>query len=173
MDEIEVPLEKVQEDIQHAAHHAADHSQMINWAAMLSALLAVFAAISALFAGRYANEAMMAQIRSSDHWSYYQAKGIKASLTEFRNQTENSEKLTAKIAEYHQQQEATKEKAEEAQKDAEGDLLRHEHLAASVTLFQIAIALTAISVLTRKRRFLTVSATLGVAGVGCMIWSFL
>jgi Domain of unknown function (DUF4337) len=37
-----------------------------------------------------------------------------------------------------------------------------------VTFFQIAIALTAIAVLTRKRRFLMLAASLGVFGV---VWT--
>src|SRR6478672_9322706 len=85
--EIEVPIEKIQEDINHAAHHADSASaKMMNRAALLSAFLAVFAAISALFAGHYANEAMIEQIQSSDQWSYYQAKGIKLSLAELKQQ---------------------------------------------------------------------------------------
>src|SRR4051794_12841744 len=114
MDEIEVPLEKVQEDIQHLSSHGSGHSPpMMNMAALLSAFLAVAAAVSALFAGHYANEAMIEQIQSSDHWSYYQAKGIKTALAEFRNQTEHSAELDAKIEKYHADQEEIKKQAEE------------------------------------------------------------
>src|ERR1700732_1079727 len=75
MEDPEVPTEHLHEEI----HHHAEHSRE-SWilaVALSSALLAGFAAISALMAGHHANEAMLAQIESSDQWSYYQAKSIK------------------------------------------------------------------------------------------------
>src|ERR1700692_1974640 len=78
MDEIEVPLEKLHESIQEKADHARE--TWISRVALSSALIAVCAAVAALLAGHHSNEAMIEQIKSSDKWSYYQAKGIKASL---------------------------------------------------------------------------------------------
>ena len=80
MVEIEVPLEQTQEHLQHAALHGGSENgfSLINVGAVLSALIAVFAAICALLAGHYSNEAMIEQIKSSDQWSYFQAKGIKS-----------------------------------------------------------------------------------------------
>src|ERR1035437_4112507 len=152
MSEIEVPLEKVQEDIHHLVQHG-DVSPMMNWAALLSAFLAVAAAVSALFAGHYANDAMIEQIQSSDHWSYYQAKGIKLAIAEFRLSNEASPKLTEKIEGYKKEQEEIKSAAQKKENESRQHLQRHEKLAASVTFFQVAIGLTAIAVLTRKRRF--------------------
>lgn len=171
MTEIEVPLEKVQEDIHHAVTHGQAQSFM-NRAAILSAFLAVLAAISALFAGHYANEAMIEQIQSSDHWAFYQAKGIKMAITELRNESSPSEKLAEKIESYKKDQEDIKEKAEEKEKRSHFHIMKHESLAASVTLFQVAIALTAISVLTKKRRFLFSSLILGLMGSAWMLKSF-
>ena len=51
---------------------------------LTAAVLAVLAAITALFAEHFANEAMILQIQSSDQWSYYQAKGIKAAVASTR-----------------------------------------------------------------------------------------
>jgi len=48
--------------------------------ALTAAFLAVLAAITSLMAEHHANEAMLDQIRSSDKWSFYQAKSIKANL---------------------------------------------------------------------------------------------
>ena len=164
MDEIEVPLEKVHEDIHHAVHHVG-HSAMMNRAALLSAFLAVAAAIAALTAGHSANEAMIRQIQSSDQWGYYQAKGIKLGLTEMRNESVPSAALTEKIEHYKSDQQEIKKKAEELTAESEALLHRHETLAAAVTLFQIAIAMTAIAVLTRKRTFLGGASLLGLAGL--------
>ena len=172
-DEIEVPIEQVQENVHHvAAHGGGANPNFMNRAAMLSALLAVVAAISALFAGHYSNEGMIEQIQSSDQWSYYQAKGIKLSLAEFRNQTNPSAEMTARIEKYKSDQQEIQEKAKEKESESRAHLRRHESLAAAVTVFQIAIALTAISVLTRKRRYLGLAGTLGLGGFLWMLKSF-
>src|SRR5207248_1945983 len=52
----------------------------ISWVALSTAILAVLAAIAGLLSGKHANEAMMSQIEASEHWGYYQAKSIKASV---------------------------------------------------------------------------------------------
>lgn len=165
MEEIEVPLEKVQEDIHHHAEHGGGAS-FISRGALLSALLAVLAAISALMSGHYANDAMLEQIHASDSWSYYQAKGIKASLAELKSDD-------AKVAEYKKQQEEIKQEAEKKQHESEHHLKVHETLSGAVTLFQVAIALTAIAVLTRKKHFVSIAAILGVFGLALMLFAFI
>jgi hypothetical protein len=175
MDEIEVPLEKVQEDILEHVHghgHGEHKPSMMNFAAILSALLAVAAAVSALFAGHFANDAMIEQIQAGDHWAYYQAKGIKLALAESRALDHDSSELQAKISKYKSDQDEIKSLAEEKVAESEGHLRRHEKLAAAVTFFQVAIALTAIAVLTRKRRFLFVASGLGAIGLAWSAFSF-
>ena len=167
-----MPLEKVQEDMHHQLHgaHGAS-SQLMNRGALLSAVLAVLAAISALMAGHDANEAMLAQIQSSDHWAYYQAKGIKLAISQLRidlsHDHDAAEKAAEKAAEYKREQEEIKREAELKDQESKGHLHRHESLATAVTFFQVAIAMTAIAVLTRKRRFLVFASGLG--GVG-LVW---
>jgi hypothetical protein len=165
----EVPLEQSQEEI---AHHArAGTEKWILGVALTAAFLAVFAAVTALMAEHHANEAMLEQIHSSDQWNYYQAKGIKANLLDTK-----MELLTAlgkavdssdasKIAGYRKEQEALKEQAEEKQRASEAHLHRHTILARSVTLFQVGIAVGAISVLTKRRSFWLASVAFGVIGV--------
>lgn len=161
MEEIEVPLEKVQEDIHHHAEHGSGVSFMSR-GALLSALLAVLAAISALMSGHYANDAMLEQIHASDSWAYYQAKGIKASLAELKSDD-------AKVADYKKQQEEIKQEAEKKQHESEHHLKVHEILSGAVTLFQVAIALTAIAVLTRRKHFVSIAAGLGAMGLVLML----
>src|SRR2546427_1180411 len=48
--------------------------------ALSAAVLAALAAVASLLSGHYSNEAMLEQLRASDQWNYYQAKGIKASV---------------------------------------------------------------------------------------------
>src|SRR5271155_4045082 len=75
MEEIEPPIEHVHETIHHHAHHT--EAQWITWVALSTALLAGLAAIAALLSGYHANTAVIEQVKASDQWAYYQAKGIK------------------------------------------------------------------------------------------------
>jgi hypothetical protein len=186
MSEIEVPIEHLQQDMEHAAHEAghggggSGHGQSwITWSALLSALLAVLAAVAALQAGHNVNEAMISQMKASDGWSYYQAKGLKANLLQSRIDIlaamgkEAPAGSTEKLAQYDADQKEISAKAEENQKASEAHLTKHEIFAESVTFYQIAIAVTAIAVLARRRRFLYVSACFGIVGLYYLIQGFL
>jgi len=172
MDEIEVPLEQAQEHIHEAAHHEG-HTGMNSLAAVMSAFLAVVAAVSALFAGHFANEAMIEQIQSSDKWAYYQAKGIKLAIAQLHQETAPSEETKAKIEQYQEDQKEIQAQAEEKEAESRVFLRKHETLAAAVTFFQVAIAITAIAILTRRRNFLGLSVTLGIIGIVVAALGFL
>ncbi|PYK38932.1 MAG: hypothetical protein DME49_05990 [Verrucomicrobia bacterium] len=163
VEEAEVPLEHLHEHV----HHSAEHGEAwISWVALSTAMLAVFAAITGLLSGKHANEAMMNQIEASDQWSYYQAKSVKAALLDAKMSlaTVTDEKDHAKAARYEEEQTEIKSEAERKQADAKSNFHRHEVYARGVTMFQIAIAVAAISALTKKRRFWLVSLLFGVAG---------
>jgi uncharacterized protein DUF4337 len=166
MEEAEVPLEHLQEHVHHSAEHSTE--RWISWIALSTAILAVLAAIAGLLSGKHANEAMMSQIEASDQWAFYQAKGIKASVLEAKMTLTGSPTADdqAKAARYQEEQTKIQEKAEEREKEAKLNFHRHEIFARSVTMFQIAIAIAAISALTRKRPFWYVSLIFGC--VGCV-----
>jgi hypothetical protein len=114
---------------------------------------------------------MIGQIKSSDEWNYYQAKGIKAAvlsakieLLEAAGKPANPADA-AKAAGYESEQKAISEKAGEFEKSAESHLCSHVIFSRGVTLFQVAIAVAAISVLTNRRRFWLLSLAFGAAGV--------
>jgi hypothetical protein len=164
VEEAEVPLEHLHEHVQHSAEHSGE--AWISWVALSTAVLAVFAAIAGLLSGKHANEAMMSQIEASDQWSYYQAKSIKAALldTKMSLATVTDEKDRVKAVRYEEEQTEIKSEAERKQADAKSNFHRHEVYARGVTMFQIGIAIAAISALTRKRRFWVVSLVFGAAG---------
>ncbi len=172
MSEIEVPIEASQEEINHAAIHGGPGWGM--WVALSSSLLAVLAAISALMAGHKINEALVSQMKSSNQWAYYQAKGIKGNLLDARldsGKIEESklEKLKEKRAEYLQEQADIKETAESLEHQSEHELRLHEIFARAVTMFQIAIALSAIAILAKRKSVWQFGLFLGVLGLGFLI----
>ncbi len=172
MEEAEVPLEHLHEEIHHHAEHGGP--PWISWVALSTAILAVLAAITGLLSGKHANEAMMAQIQASDQWAYYQAKSIKASVLDAKMTltATATEKDKEKAAQYLQEQAEIKREAEEKEADAKSNFHKHEIFARGVTMVQIAIAIAAISALTRRRTFWFVSLVFGLVGVVflCLGW---
>ena len=163
-----MPLESVQEHIHHQAQHGGE--AWISWVALSTALLAVLAAICGLLSGQHANEAMASQIEASDQWAYYQAKGIKAAVLDAKMSLSGvpNEQDKGKAERYQEEQSEIQLEAKQKEKAAKSHFHQHEIFARGVTMFQIAIAVAAISALTAKRRFWFVSLAFGA--VGCVFF---
>lgn len=174
-----MPLEQVQENAHHVSHGGEHHDEggkgWLGWAALSSAIIAVCAAVAALLAGQHANEAMIDQIKSSNDWNYYQAKGVKSAVLASKVETLNelgkatTEEDKKKLEEYKKEQTEISDSAKEHQAGSEHHLKVHEWFARSVTMFQVAIALGAVAILSRKRRFYF--ASLGLATLGLVFAS--
>ena len=177
MEAPEVPTEHLHEEIHHGVSQHGERWTL--GVALSSALLASFAAVASMSAGHYATEAMTCQIESANQWSYFQSKSIKEA--QLKSKMELLEALgkpatdadKAKAAEYQRDKAEIQTKAEELQKEAKHFLHTHHFLARSVTLFQIAIAVGAISALTRRKAFWFVSLGFGVIGVVLAVQSLL
>jgi Domain of unknown function (DUF4337) len=171
MEAPEVPLEQVQEHIEHRAHGHAEEGGFVSAVALSTAILAALAALVSLLAGDHANEAMISQMKASDQWAFFQAKGIKAAVLTSKTELlvaqgqKISEKDQAKIEKYAEEQKEIEKEAKQLQEEAESHLTRHKLLAPAVTMFQIAIAVGAISALTKRKIFWGVSLLFGVAGL--------
>src|SRR6266403_3802351 len=169
MEEAEVPREHLQEQVHHSAEHSG--ATWISWVALSTAVIAVLAAIAGLLSGKHANEAMINQIEASDQWSYYQAKSIKAAVLDAKIALggASNELDQSKRDRYEKEQEKIKSEAEQKEAAAKSNFHKHEVFAGGVTMFQIAIAIAAISALTRKRRFWIVSLLFGAAGCAFVV----
>lgn len=159
--------------------------------ALTTALFAALAAIAALQAGGTVNEALILkteatrlQAEASDQWAYYQAKGLKATVTELSKNSWAAagkpapDELAKSQERYLDDQRKSKEKAEELEKQrdeksGEADHLMHHHhfFAQSVALLQVSIALGAVAALTRKRLMWVGSTLLGLVGCGVFAWA--
>ena len=174
MDQPEVPLEQTQEDLVHHAHGSSE--KWVLGVALTAAFLAVLAAMTSLIAEHHADEAMILQIQSSDQWNYYQAKGIKANLLDTKTEILSAlgkpvdEKDESKLEKYQKEQAEIKDKADELQRESAAHLRHHSVLARSVTMFQVAIAVGAIAVLTKRRRFWYAAIAFGGVGVAFLVY---
>ena len=159
MAELEDSTESLHEKIHEEAHHASSDpkSKWILTVALSTALVSVLAAISGMLSAHHENESLLAQMRASDQWNYYQAKGIKSEIVSATGKMigggKADETTLERVEKYKLEQEEIKKTAEEFEKDTEEHLTRHVKLARGVTMFQIAIAISAISILTRRKFF--------------------
>jgi Domain of unknown function (DUF4337) len=176
-EEIEVPTEHLHETLHekaHEAHEGHGHGESppswVSQVALSAAMLAVGAAIAALLAGHHANEAIIEQMKATDQWALYQAKGLKGSLVDQKLEIlgalgkEVKEGDKANAERYREEQKDIKREADEETHSSEKHMARHVVLSYSVTSFQVAIALSAIAVLSRRKLLWYVGLVLGVIG---------
>ncbi|HXS36679.1 MAG TPA: DUF4337 domain-containing protein [Flavipsychrobacter sp.] len=177
MEEMEVPTEHLQEKIHEQAEERKEKWSF--YVALSTALMAVFAAVSSLLAGDHANEALISQVKASDQWAYYQAKGIKSEIAAatakiiISNTNKTSAADSFANAKYEQQKEQIRKSAEANESDSEYHLGKHKTLARAVTLFQVAIAISAISILSKKRSLWVLSVVLAIVGIGFLVQALL
>lgn len=163
-------------ELEHATQGAHGHGnedasarKMTNQIAMFTAIIATVGAIFAYMggatqanAGLYKNNAALNKTAAANQWNYFQAKSTKQSLAEVsRDLTPGQaekDKYQAKIDRYEKEKgeikaEAEKLEAEAAQWDKQSDEQIHQHhrWAQATTALQVAIALAAIALLTRKQ----------------------
>lgn len=155
--EEENPVEQAHEDIHHAAEHARE--PWVGWVALTAALLAAMAAVASSVSSHHESEGVLEQIKASDRWAYYQAKGIKADILK-AVKPESSD-----IPRYAEEQKKIREEAEELEHSSAEHLRLHRTFAKGVTFSQIAIAVAAITVLTRRPWFWIVSLAFGAVAV--------
>ncbi len=172
MDEIEVPTEHLHEAIHEKVEEVMEHGHTgKNWSmpvAISTALMAVFAAISSLLAGHHSNEALVEQIKASDQWSFYQAKGIKAEIK--ASGLSNGLAKPEEIEHYKKEQDNIKKVADELQQSSILHLESEKKFAVAVTFFQIAIAIAAIAILSKKKPLWIGSLFVGGVGLVSLIY---
>ncbi len=133
MPEEEIETQDLKERLEEAHEHAAHGgSPWLTWLSLSTAIIAVAAAISALESGSYANDAIVQkddailhQSKADDAWSYYQAKGVEATVYAAQADSAPNPELAGKFrAEADHEKQARsdiKREAEEEQK-AVGEL---------------------------------------------------
>jgi hypothetical protein len=168
----------------HAVEHAAQENSLGRWVAMFTAVLATCGAIISYQNGaseslglEFKNEAILRKSEASDQWAYYQAKGIKqvvmehaAAATPAEREANAAEAKRYKEEKTDIEKEARKldEASKQSAEQSEQAFKPHHHLAQALALVQVAIALAALTVLTRQRWLLALAG--GSAAVGIVFW---
>jgi hypothetical protein len=172
----EVPLEHAHETIEHHAEHSSE--PWIMGVALTAAILAALAAVTALYAEHFATEATLEQIKASDKWTEFQADSIKEKIVLSEKDTTETlgkatdQRIEAKLKEYGDKKKEVEKEAKEFEQESYKHLREHVPLSRGLTMFQVAIAVGAISVLTKKKAFWFVSLGFGLIGIVFLIVGF-
>jgi predicted RNA-binding Zn ribbon-like protein len=152
-------------EVEHAAQHGGD--SFSSRVALTTAILATVGALFAYMGGAtqanaslYKNNAAIKKTEASNQWNYYQAKSSKQNLAEMGVELVEGSKadaFKAEVERYKKEKAEIKAAAEalEAEStawDRKSDAQMHLHhrWAQATTALQIAIALSAIALITRK-----------------------
>lgn len=200
-EEIELDVREQQEKLEEIHQQHGQHNpgkQPEHWTRFVSlstAILAVIAAVAALQSGTLVNEALLeqgkatqAQSKAADAWAYYQAKSLKANGAE-QTQTILAANPVTRSAAVKYEGVAKQYNTEKADQKAEAETLekerdaankssaafmhRHHIFAVCVTLTQIAIALSAIAALTRRKDAWYGSLAVGIVGIFCLALGYM
>jgi CHASE3 domain sensor protein len=175
------------EHVEHAEHAAHSGDRRLILVSITIAIIAVFAATVGSLEGMETaatigskNEAVLAQSKASDAWSFYQAKSVKenlyAALAEIGN--EKAASLREKAARYaderkliEQDARHLEEKTAAANEAAEVHERRHHILTLAVTLLHISIAVATIAIILRGMLW-PWRAAVGLSAVGAVIAAY-
>lgn len=162
----------------------------LNWLALITVILAVCATLSTFKGGGFSTRSVLSQTQASDQWAYYQAKSIKGYLYELQKDKlelelkaqgtsispvaaaeykKQIDEYAAKIAKYEKEKteiQAEAKRFEEVRNDAQS---HSKTFGLAVIYLQIAILLSSIAALLKKKLVWLAGVGLGAIGVGYFV----
>jgi len=168
--------------------------QWLNYLALSTVILAVCATLSTFKGGGYSTRSVMSQTQASDQWAFYQAKSIKSYIYEMQKdklelelEALNAKALVPvlevyrkKIADYGKKIAKYEGEKADIQKEAKrfeqirDDAQRHgQAFGIAVIFLQIAILLSSIAALIKKKPVWVFGMAIGIAGIVCFANGFL
>jgi hypothetical protein len=153
---------------EHEVEHRATHDPFAGRIAVMTAIFATIGALFGYMAGDtqndalvYKNEAAIRKTEASDQWNFYQAKSSKQSIAELAAVVTSGDaqaRYQKEVERYNKEKDEimpeakkSEEQAKEAEAKSEASMHVHHRWAQATTLIQIAIALAAITILTRNK----------------------
>jgi hypothetical protein len=179
----------------HHGHAAAAEPSFTTLAAITAAMLAVLASLGSLLSGHAANEAVLAMIRTTDQWAYFQSTSTKGHLFDVSAelvaalghgpapgatsavsapeakpaQAAAVEHFRAEAQRFEAEKAKLKREAEATQEESRHELHKHHRFALAVAAFQVGIVLASVSLLVRLKAIYALSLVAGAGGAVCLV----
>lgn len=162
----------------HERAEQAHHDPTLAPVSLMMAILAVLVAAVSLLGHRAHTEELLFQNRATDQWAYYQAKNIRRhtyqlfldllSLNEPKNaerSAELKEKYQKELERYKDEQGELEAKARELEQETNLERRKADRFDLGEVFLEVALVVTSITLLTRRRVFWRLGIVLGLAGV--------
>jgi hypothetical protein len=165
----------------------------LNYLALTTVILAVCATLSTFKGGGFSTRSVLAQSQASDQWAFYQAKSIKTYLYELQKekleielknksmrlpaplQEEYEKKIESyakKIARYGDEKAKIEQDAKRLEIRRDDSQKHSQAFGMAVIFLQIAILLSSIAALMKKKVIWIFGLLTGVFGIVCFINGF-
>ncbi|PYU35240.1 MAG: DUF4337 domain-containing protein [Acidobacteria bacterium] len=170
----------MKEEVHELQEHAeqGQHDSALAPASLTMAILAVLVAAASLLGHRAHTEELLLQTQATDKWAYYQAKNIRrhnyelfldllstssAPVTE--RAAEVKRKYQREIERYDEDKKEIKNQAEEVEKERDLQRRKADRFDLGEGFLEVALVITSITLLTRRRVFWYLGIVIGLAGV--------
>jgi len=165
--------EELNELQEHAEH--AKHDPTLAPVSVTMAALAVLVAVVSLLGHRAHTEEVVLQAKSSDQWSYYQAKNIRRHQDEIfldltSAQTNDAtaklrDKYSQEATRYKDEQKEIEDKAREMEAEVATERNRADRFDLAEVFLEVGLVITSITLLSGRRLFWGLGMVLGVIGL--------
>lgn len=158
----------------------------LNYLALSTVIFAVCATLSTFKGGNYSTRSILSQTQASDQWSYYQAKSIKSYIYDIQKEKmelelktegpkapkqvsdEYEKKIdsyTQKVKKYDEEKKEIEAKAKELESRRDEAQKHSQAFGMAVIFLQIAILLSSIAALLKKKIVWLIGVGAGVLGL--------
>ncbi len=166
----------------------------LNYLALTTVVLAVCATLSTFKGGSYSTRSVLSQTQAANQWAYYQSKSIKGYLYEIRLQelrlelkdnargwpsgtmadyTALAEQYAAQIGRYEAEKSQIQGEARKLEARRDHAQSHAQTFGMAVIFLQIAILLSSVAALLKRRPLWYAGMSVGTVGVGYFIAGFL
>jgi len=156
----------------------------LNFLALTTVVIALGATMSTLSVGKFSNRGILRQTQASNQWAYYQAKSIKGYLYELQKEKLETElkivpesnqavrkdyeeriaKYSDQIGRYEKEKSDILNQAKGLEQERDHAMVTSQEFGMAVILLQLAILLSSIATLMRRRSLWALGIILGLAG---------
>jgi cell division protein FtsB len=156
----------------------AERNRSLAPVSLTMAVLAVLLAAATLMSHRSHTEEILLQNRATDQWSYYQAKNVRratmeeivdllgvASVRDPEAAAQLKEKYTKNIERYRDEQTEIQAEAKKLEDERTKLSNRADRFDLGEGFLEVAIVITSITLLTRRRMFWFFGSMIGVLGI--------
>jgi hypothetical protein len=165
-------------ELQENAEHGREHPSLAPISVTM-AILAVCVAVVSLLGHRSHTEELLMQNRATDQWAYYQAKNIRRhnyemgvdmlALVEFKDKAQADkvrEKYQGEADRYTKEQAEIEEQAKELEAESARAGNKSDRFDLGEVFLEIALVISSLALLSRKRFYWFLGIISGVAGLG-------